>query len=40
MKYKILGIISTGLFLIGTTMASSASFLWIYQPKTPKAFQK
>ncbi len=40
MKDKILGVVSLGLFTIGAVMASSASFLWIYQPKTPKAFRK
>lgn len=40
MKEKVLSLISVVLVVIGATMASSASFLWIYQPKTPKVFQK
>lgn len=40
MKHKILGGLSAALVVIGATMASSASFLWIYQPKTPKSLRK
>lgn len=40
MKEKVLNFISACLVLVGVAISSSASFLWLYQPKTPKSMQK
>lgn len=40
MKGRILGFVSAALFVIATLTASSASFLFWYQPKAPKLLQK
>lgn len=37
---KILGVVATAVTMLAAVAASSASILWLYQPKAPKSLTK
>ncbi|GEM_PF-2554799 len=39
-KKRILTLIAAGLTLIASVVVSSASMMWLYQPKAPKSLRK
>ncbi len=40
MKGKVLGIVSAVLLVVASLASSTASFMFMYQPRAPKSLQK